>query len=83
MLRCGFEVASRWCSIVRHWGVFAIVVVWWDSLAHVGSDGQHPARRTDQYPTARETHKHTHEHKQNQAAVDYPSSMPTCPPEPS
>lgn len=51
-------VASRWCSIVRYWGVFAVVVgcggqkMWRDSLTQVGSDGQHPARRKERHPTA-------------------------------
>ena len=32
--------------------------MWWDSHSQVGSDGQHPARRTDQSPTAWEAHEH-------------------------
>lgn len=61
LLGTGVCLLSWWCGVQK---------MWWDSLAHVGSDGQHPARRTDQYPTAQETHEHTHEHKQNQAAAD-------------
>lgn len=40
---CGFEVASWWFSIVRHWGVFDALMykkMWWDLRTQVGSAGQ-------------------------------------------
>lgn len=50
LLGTGVCLLSWWCEVQK---------MWWDSLTQVGSDGQHPARRTDQYPTAWETQTHT------------------------